>query len=94
LRIALTALSTSLAISAHTRTYGPHGPSMHQSVRGVAITATAAAGRYPHKAALLGNAEFGSPSAAMDTRRVNAQIQVGQAMRAAGCHERNFVDAF
>jgi hypothetical protein len=47
----------------------------------------AAAGGAQFFAALLGNATFGSPSTFMDTPSDNASIKVGQAMRAAGCHE-------
>jgi hypothetical protein len=46
-----------------------------------------AAGQAQYAAALLGKASFGSPFTFMDTPSDNASIKVGQAMRAAGCHE-------
>lgn len=47
----------------------------------------AAAGAAQFGAALFGKASFGSPRTFMDTPSDNASIKVGQAMRAAGCHE-------
>jgi len=46
-----------------------------------------AAGQAQYVAALFGKASFGSPWTFMDTPSDNASIKVGQAMRAAGCHE-------
>lgn len=46
-----------------------------------------AAGLAQFGAALFGQPSFGSPRTFMDTPSDNASIKVGQAMRAAGCHE-------